>query len=60
MLRYLGGLYSLRLPEGLVSAPSTFKAGLPSDYTLGEVSDKYIQEDKTAEKEKDRQQKNHA
>jgi cytochrome b6-f complex iron-sulfur subunit len=31
-------------PRVLFTPPSTFKAGLPSDYTVGEVSEKYKQE----------------
>jgi cytochrome b6-f complex iron-sulfur subunit len=31
-------------PRVLFTPPSTFKAGLPSDYTIGEVSEKFKQE----------------
>src|SRR5262245_46759055 len=31
-------------PRVLFTPPSTFKAGLPTDYTVGEVSEKYKQE----------------
>jgi cytochrome b6-f complex iron-sulfur subunit len=31
-------------PRVLFTPPSTFKAGVPSDYTIGEVSEKYKQE----------------
>jgi len=40
---FLGFIRSA-FPRVLFQPPSTFKAGLPSDYMLGEVSDKYIQQ----------------
>lgn len=38
------GFVRSAFPRVLFKPPSTFKAGFPSDYTLGEVSEKYIQE----------------
>ena len=38
------GFIRSAFPRVLFQPPSTFKAGLPSDYALGEVSEKYIQE----------------
>ncbi|HTN70908.1 MAG TPA: Rieske 2Fe-2S domain-containing protein [Methylomirabilota bacterium] len=43
-LATLLGFVRSAFPRVLFKPPSTFKAGLPSDYALGEVSDKYIQE----------------
>jgi cytochrome b6-f complex iron-sulfur subunit len=40
----LVGFIRSAFPRVLFQPPSTFKAGLPSDYTLGEVNDKYIQQ----------------
>jgi len=42
-LTLLGFLRSA-FPRVLFQPPSTFKAGLPSDYAVGEVSEKYKQE----------------
>jgi cytochrome b6-f complex iron-sulfur subunit len=38
------GFVRSAFPRVLFTPPSTFKAGLPSDYTIGEVSEKYKQE----------------
>jgi len=38
------GFVRSAFPRVLFKPPSTFKAGFPSDYTPGEVSEKYIQE----------------
>lgn len=38
------GFVRSAFPRVLFKPPSTFKAGLPSDYTIGEVSEKYKQE----------------
>jgi len=43
-LATLVGFVRSAFPRVLFKPPSTFKAGFPSDYTLGEVSEKYIQE----------------
>ena len=37
----LVGFLRSAFPRVLFSPPSTFKAGVPSDYTVGEVSDKF-------------------
>ncbi len=37
----LVGFLRSAFPRVLFSPPSTFKAGLPSDYTIGEVSEKF-------------------
>jgi cytochrome b6-f complex iron-sulfur subunit len=37
----LVGLLRSAFPRVLFQPPSTFKAGLPSDYTIGEVSEKF-------------------
>src|SRR5207245_10451076 len=42
-LTLLGFLRSA-FPRVLFQPPSTFKAGLPSDYAMGEVSEKYKQD----------------
>jgi cytochrome b6-f complex iron-sulfur subunit len=42
-LSFLGFIRSA-FPRVLFQPPSTFKAGLPSDYAVGEVSEKYKQE----------------
>jgi cytochrome b6-f complex iron-sulfur subunit len=38
------GFLRSAFPRVLFTPPSTFKAGLPSDYTVGEISEKYKQE----------------
>jgi len=38
------GFVRSAFPRVLFTPPATFKAGLPSDYTIGEVSEKYKQE----------------
>lgn len=38
------GFVRSAFPRVLFTPPSTFKAGLPSDYTIGEVSEKFKQE----------------
>ncbi len=43
LLSFIGFIRSA-FPRILFQPPTTFKAGLPSEYALGEVSDKYIQE----------------
>ena len=43
LIGFLGFIRSA-FPRVLFQPPATFKAGLPSDYTLGEVSEKYKQE----------------
>ena len=40
----LVGFVRAAFPRVLFQPPSLFKAGLPSDYAVGEVNDKYIQE----------------
>jgi len=42
-LTALVGFIRSAFPRVLFQPPATFKAGLPSDYALGEVSEKYIQ-----------------
>jgi cytochrome b6-f complex iron-sulfur subunit len=41
-LTALVGFIRSAFPRVLFQPPATFKAGLPSDYALGEVSEKYI------------------
>jgi len=40
------GFIRSAFPRVLFLPPTTFKAGIPSDYALGEVSEKYKQEDR--------------
>jgi cytochrome b6-f complex iron-sulfur subunit len=40
------GFIRSAFPRVLFLPPATFKAGFPSDYVIGEVSDKYIQDER--------------
>src|ERR1700752_30281 len=40
------GFIRSAFPRALFQAPSTFKAGFPSDYAMGEVSEKYKQDER--------------